>query len=300
MKLITKKIIAIMCSFTLVSISLYGCVSASGKGNKEPDWEIVKTIEIEQKSNIGGFYDDNFGITAGYNGEVHYTNDGGKSWPKGNNTSFCRFGLFIVNDKVAYTCGNGNKGGHVRKTSDGGRNWEEVSNFGESEPNQCRYLSFVDENIGWIAAPKKLGMTKDSGKTWSEIKLPDGIDDITAIDLLNEDNGYLIDKNNNLYITKDLGQTWSIKKINIKNINTSIYSETNTSYLRFFDEKKAVFFYYNKEKNLNCSYTYDGGDTWEEKILPNVIGKGLYLSSDGKILSVNSDNAKQITILKQK
>lgn len=289
-----RKIIAGIC-ITALSISLFGCGS-SEKAKNEPGWEIIKTIDIKHKSNIGGFYDANFGMTVGYNGEMHYTNDSGESWPKGNNTSFCRFGLYIVNDKVAYSCGNA---GHVRRTSDGGENWESVTNFGGYEPLQCRYLSFVDENIGWIASPKKAGATKDGGKTWNEIKLPDGITDIFAINLLSKNQGYLIDVNNNLYITKDSGATWSSKEINIDNIDNTI-QKTNASYLRFSDEKNGVFFYYSKDIKLKCSRTSDGGDTWKEETLPDITGEGLYLSADGKILSVNLDSGEKITILQQK
>lgn len=147
-----KKVLVFLC-ITVLSIGFFGCSSTGGK-NKS-NWVVSKTVNIPHKNNIGGFYNDNFGITVGYSGEVHYTNDGGVNWPKGNNKSLCRFGLDIVNEKVAWNCGNG---GHVRKTIDGGQNWENVSDFGESVPNHCRYLSFLNENVGWIASPEKIGM----------------------------------------------------------------------------------------------------------------------------------------------
>lgn len=292
-----KKVISAIC-ITTIGLCLYGCGSNSSNIYAKGNWEIAKTLEIKQKNNIGGFYNENYGLTVGYSGTIYYTNDGGENWNKSNNSSFCRFGLYIVNDKVAYNCGNGR---HVRKTTDGGVNWKAVTDFGDSEPNHCRYLSFIDENTGWIGSPSKVAITKDGGNTWNDIKLPDGIGDILTIDLVNENSGYLIDSNENLYITKDGGQTWNSKKLNVNNMNNTVYY-TNGSYLRFTDEKNGVLFYENKDNGaVKCAYTKDGGDTWKEKNMPEAdVTNGYYLSSDGKILTITGDFGREMTVLKLK
>lgn len=133
------KRVLILSGVLALSFSMFGC----GRGK----WQEVKTATIEHKSNIGGFENPNFGMTVGYSGEVHYSNDGGE-------------------------------------------NWEEVSDFGKSQPNQCRYASFIDENTGWLGAADYLGCTKDGGKTWIDIKLPDGCNKVLSIDLLDENQGY--------------------------------------------------------------------------------------------------------------
>ena len=87
-------------------------------------WEVVfETEPLPHKATAIGFLNENFGITAGYAGEVHYTVDGGISWPLAANSSMCRFGLDILDDKVAWTIGNG---GNVRLSKDGGRTWQAV------------------------------------------------------------------------------------------------------------------------------------------------------------------------------
>lgn len=293
-----KQLLIGMC-VTAIGLGFTGCTQNSANIYSKGKWEVSKTLEISQPNYIGGFYDENYGVTVGYKGNVYYTKDGGDSWTHANNNSWCRFGLCIVNDKVAYNCGNR---GHVRKTTDGGENWDaEVTDYGVGEPNQCRYLSFIDENTGWIAAPKQLAMTTDGGQSYTEIKLPDGIGNILSMDLYNESTGYLIDDNNNLYMTNDKGSTWTSTAINISNIDTEI-KKTNGQYLRFMDENNAVLFYLDKDNhNVKCAYTSDAGKSWKDKEIPNVdASSGFYLSKDGKTLSANGINGMEMTILKLK
>lgn len=295
-----KKTVTLLLTIA-IGITLFGCSSPkstiriSENEKSKSNWKVIKTVAVPQKNNIGGFYDANVGMTAGYMGEVHYTTDGGTTWPQGNNASACRFGLSIVNDKIAWTCGNV---GNVRKTIDGGKSWLETTNFGLSSPDQCRYLNFFDENTGWIASNKLLASTKDSGKTWDKAKLPSGIGEITAMYWGKVEVGYLIDTNNNLYTTEDSGKTWDSKKLNIKNINNAVWP-AGAACLRFYDSKNGIFFYYGTDSKLKCSRTSDGGSTWKEEPLPDLKGFSLYMSADGKMLSVNSGDGHTITVIQQ-
>jgi len=292
-----KNILAII-GITILSIGLIGCGNSTSAANtkNESNWEVSKTLDISHKNNIGGFYNDNFGITVGYSGEIHYTNDGGAPWPRSTNTSMCRFGLDIVSEKIAWCCGNG---GHIRKSLDGGQNWVAVKDFGRSLPNQCRYISFLDDKKGWVASPKLLGATIDGGETWTEITLPSGIGNILSMNLLNEKIGYLVDSNSKLYTTKDSGATWETKDVKTTDMSTMVW-DTNTTLLKFTDDKNGTFFYGNNDVKLKCIKTSDGGATWNEELLPDVNGGGLYLSHDGKILSINTDQGNKITLLNHK
>ena len=264
-----KNILSII-GVSILSLGLIGCGGITEAKTKETNWDIVKTVENTKANanNIGGFLNENFGITVGYAGEVHYTNDGGAKWPKGTNQSLCRFGLEIINENLAWNCGNG---ANVRKTTDNGKTWQKVTDFGESRPNHCRYLSFLDENTGWIAAPKKLGSTTDGGQTWLTLTLPSDIKEIAAIDLLDKNTGYLVETNNKLYITNDGGLTWVSKPINIDNLDNIIWS-TNVSIIRFADKENGTFFYYGTDKKLKCSITKNSGDTWEEEPMTDIDG----------------------------
>src|SRR5512146_3271532 len=143
-------------------------------------WQVIRQAQYEQSIYQAGFLDDSFGITVGYSGGVYYTTDGAQTWSQANNTSYCRFGLDIVDQQTAWNCGNG---GHVRLSTDGGKNWQAVADFGGSEPDHCRYLSFLDARTGWAAAPELLGTTTDAGTTWNTLALPKDIKDMAAIAL---------------------------------------------------------------------------------------------------------------------
>ena len=70
--MIRKKCLAILC-ITILSVGLIGCNSSNATSKTEdPKWEVTKTIDIAQKNNVGGFYNDTFGMTVGYDGEIHY------------------------------------------------------------------------------------------------------------------------------------------------------------------------------------------------------------------------------------
>jgi photosystem II stability/assembly factor-like uncharacterized protein len=292
-----KNILAII-GITILSIGLIGCGNSTSAANtkNESNWEVSKTLDISHKNNIGGFYNDNFGITVGYSGEIHYTNDGGATWPRSTNTSMCRFGLDIVSEKIAWCCGNG---GHIRKSLDGGQNWVAVKDFGGSLPNQCRYISFLDDKKGWVASPKLLGATIDGGETWTEITLPSGIGKILSMNLLNEKIGFLVDSNSKLYTTIDGGATWETKDVKTTDMSTMVW-DTNTTLLKFTDDKNGTFFYGNNDVKIKCIKTTDGGATWNEELLPDVKRGALYLSHDGKILSINTDQGNKITLLNHK
>lgn len=121
-------------------------------------WQTVRSVMSYSFVNVAGFITPDAGIMLGYKGEVHYTTDGGQTWPKAENSSLCIFGLEIVDAATAWHCGNG---GDILFSNDGGKTWQDAGHFGDDEPNHCRYMSFLDGTTGWAASPFKLGMTSD-------------------------------------------------------------------------------------------------------------------------------------------
>ena len=288
---------------TLLGFSVCGCGSTSVKSTTTnataaaaSDWKQINRVELTRiKTNVAGFNNENLGVTVGPNGEIHYTTDGGKTWSLAMNNSACRFGMEIITDKIIFSCGDY---GHVRKSVDGGANWTEVADFGGNVPDQCRYLSFMDENTGWIASPVKLALTLDSGKTWNEKTLPAGAGKVLAISFVSKDEGYLVDSNATLYYTKDGAKTWSNKKLSLANMDFTLH-DVNNGALRFTDVNNGVIFYFDKTTTAaKCARTTDGGTTWKNEVIPEVKGDSMYASKDGKFLSVNTVIGTIITVLK--
>lgn len=262
-------------------------------------WQVIETSTYNHAVSYAGFMDGSFGITVGYAGEVHYTTDGGATWPRATNTSLCRFGLEIVDDKVAWHCGNG---GHVRKSTDGGRTWEAVTNFGPNEPNQCRFLSFLDATTGWAATPSELAATNDGGQTWQEITLPDDAQLIMAVELRTPQAGYLLASSGKLYVTADGGKSWTTQSLDFMKDAFVGKMPSPLAAMRFMDEKYGMIVMSRGNADdgfyVWSAYTEDGGVTWREDQVP--VEKGipfLYLSNDGTTLTVLNTSFKKVTVL---
>jgi photosystem II stability/assembly factor-like uncharacterized protein len=278
------KLRKILSPFLFITIlSLLGCGSESDQGT----WKIINQTQIKHSANIAGFLNETFGITVGYSGENHYTLDKGQTWPAATNSSWCLFGLDIVDPQVAWACGNA---ANVRFSSDGGKTWQAVTNYGRSEPDQCRYIRFLDAQTGWIANLKEVGMTTNGGKTWTAITLPKEIQEIAALDLRTVDEGYLLDTKGNLFFTHDRGKTWSSSSLKLNENEKLLTYETPLSAIRFQDASHGTAILGLADqagKKFIAMHTKNSGKSWKRAELPISFGYGnsIFLAHDGMTLT---------------
>lgn len=256
-------------------------------------WEIENQMEIGHRATLAGFYNEDFGITVGYDGTVYYTNDGGGVWTESKNDSYCRFGLDIVSENTAWSIGNG---GHVRVSTDGGKNWEAVSDLDYKKISES--ISFLDDLTGWAASPTELWSSSDGGQTWGDVTLPDYSIAIVDVALLTATDGFMLDFAGNLHITHDGGNTWISKA-------SGLYGERIDAFpkpiMRFLDTENGIIFAKLIGEGLIMLRTTDGGETWGKEYMPdnidiNLGGTYLYLSRDGDILTITVPD-KNITVL---
>jgi photosystem II stability/assembly factor-like uncharacterized protein len=263
------------------------------------DWTVVLDTEITHATNIGGFLNEQFGVTVGYGGEIHYTEDGAKTWPQAQNTSMCRYCLDIVDENLMWCGGNG---GNVRVSKDGGKTWSAVTdiNLGGLHIN----IDFIDETTGWLATSKKIVATKDGGSTWTELTYPEDVKGIAAVFLRTPEEGYLLSNNGLFYTTKDGGTSWSRHELNfagygitsdIKGTIGLYRSDLAQADISFTDDKNGIIVFTGTkpgEGNLTmCLTTSDGGETWKEERMDLAEGftpVKVYLSGDGKYLTLGS------------
>jgi photosystem II stability/assembly factor-like uncharacterized protein len=248
-------------------------------GDPGRQWIVVHELDVNHATTVAGFIDENFGITAGYAGETHYTTDGGQSWPKATNASMCRFGLDLVSKDLLWTVGNG---GNVRVSTDQGQTWQAVTNL--VQPSS--YISFVDRQNGWAGYTGQVWGTSDGGQTWTEITIPKAAKDIVAtLDLRTVNNGYLFTYTGLLYTTADGGKTWTSQKIDLgdRNFDLDVIPA-----LRFVDAQNGAVVLKIKDGGLIALKTADGGQTWQEEAVPvSGMEQGvIYLSHDGAMLTV--------------
>jgi photosystem II stability/assembly factor-like uncharacterized protein len=275
----------------------------------EPEWTVVNDLKVDHPTYSEGFLNENYGITVGYVGEIHYTTDGGQTWPRAENKSMCRFCLDIMDENTAWAGGNG---GNVRVTRDGGKTWTAVSdiNLGSVHTHIC----FVDDNTGWVCTASKFASTVDGGATWTEMAVPEGADSIAAINLRTADDGYLLTRGGLLFTTKDGGQTWSKQDLGFADLDiadgknkTGYLFETSVSNaeIRFSDENNGyvVLLGIIPGEGYKVFYmkTSDGGTTWSTSDLKPVTGinnpSSLFITKDGKLMTLSTPN-KHIVVLR--
>jgi photosystem II stability/assembly factor-like uncharacterized protein len=255
-------------------------------------WKVVRKIEpISFAATVVGFFDESLGYTAGYAGEVHYTTDGGETWPEGENASMCRFGMDILDAQTAWTIGNG---GNVRVTHDGGRTWTPLADV---PTGLSQFISMADETAGWAASATRLAATGDGGETWTEIAPPPGIQSIAALSLRTPDEGYLLDQRGMLFVTHDGGKEWRAKGLGLDE-PISAPPRLPMGAVRFTDSDHGVVVVALADSGATmiALRTGDGGDTWTREALPEKTGV-LFLARDASLLTVFSmDN--HITLLR--
>lgn len=251
--------------------------------------EVLRTAPVNAYSTmVAGFLDETHGILAGLSGEIHYSLDGGKSWPRAENNTACRFGLDIVDAQIAWSVGNK---GHVSVSKDGGQTWQTVTNT----PWRAHLVRFLDDTTGWAAGISNLAATGDGGKSWNAVALPEGVRKIAAIDLRTAADGYLLDDSGGLHVTLDGGNTWSGVSLGLdKKILAG--DSLPLAAIRFTDSAKGMIVAarVNSNGELTVLRTSDGGKTWDRSILPAKLG-ALFLAHDARFLTVlGGDNRASV------
>jgi photosystem II stability/assembly factor-like uncharacterized protein len=276
----------------LILLSVSGTWAAEEKIG--PSWEKILQCTISHSVNSIGFFNNTSGMSVGYSGECHYTTDGGKTWPRAENQSYCLYGLQIFNEENAWSCGNN---GMVRVTNDGGNTWQEKTNCGFVS----QFISFVDTKTGWVAGGRNLAITRDGGITWNRLPVPSGIHSINGMTLVTEQNGYLLDldQGGTVAVTRDGGQTWITQKVGIPGTTFTNVTGAPTATMGFTDENHGMIVTCLLEQKIEAAFlTADGGKTWNMEKVSIKIGYPS-LTRNGKYLTILSpDNVVSLWVRK--
>lgn len=240
-----------------------------------PGWRLASQGNINWPTVFMGFMNENKGITVGARGECYYTDDSGNTWHLANNQSLCRWGLDILGDSIAWSCGNG---GHIRFSKDGGKNWTPMADCGFP----ANLISFFDLTNGWVGSQQmnRIAATSDGGAHWNPINTPSDFNQMAAIAMLSATSGYMLVQEleaSMLYFTQDSGNTW-LKQ------GAVCQGTLVTPTMRFFDSSQGVIIG-NVNGKIMSFITADGGKTWRAE---NVFSKVCipFLTRDGKILTL--------------
>ena len=292
---------------TIASATAVSAEENSATSSKESSWTLVNDIKISHTSTIEAFFNETLGVTVGYAGEIHSTEDGGKTWPRSKNESACRFSVDFVSEKLVWCGGNNNQ---VCVSKDGGKTWTVagLADMGTMHSN----IDFIDDMNGWVATQKRCMATKDGGKTWTKVELPKEADRIAAIALRTPTDGYFLTNAGLLFITKDGGKTWTNKDIGIKNykiVDTAnkpqlVKKDVALADIAFMDENTGYIVFAGsvpgEGNKVFCLKTEDGGSTWnaeEVATADGYIASTVSLTGDGKYLTLRSID-KRLLLLK--
>ena len=264
-------------------------------------WEIIRQINYSQlpaknlKGDIGpayrvylvtmaGFQTDSYALTVGPDDDVRYTTDSGQSWTKAAGALHCRHGLDIVDESVAWHCGNGG----TRVTTDGGKTWKTVA------ASVCPHMSFLDAQTGWTASSYVLQATSNGGASWTKIPLPSAAQDIVSISLRTADDGYILDTVGNLFITPDAGRTWAQQSLGLKTGEQLIAAAVGSkAVMRFVDARHGMVVFDLDDGTVWFAITGDGGRSWQRSEIPELRNRSLYynlfLAHSGNLLTATDD-----------
>jgi hypothetical protein len=259
-------------------------------------WQRVAVHNVNQNVMAAGFLTENYAITAGVApGIMFTTRDGGRHWQEGANQSDCRYGIDIVDTRVAWTSGGAM---NVRRSTDGGANFLPVSDYGTGTTQPFHTISFLDDTTGWIASLYMFGSTRDGGATWSDVPLPAGANDISSILLVAPETGFLLDFSGTLFHTRDNGAHWTtISKLDLDGlvIPKAAYQ---MAAMRFSDREHGLVVVSEayQQGRVRAFHTSDGGLHWSSELVPAASGP-VFLSRIEPLLTV-LDGANIMTVLR--
>ena len=266
-------------------------------------WHIIRRLNVKQVPGSVYFANPDFAI-SGCNWQLgaprpSYTTDGGQTWEitgDSSTTSCPAKGIYIVDEQSIWSCYLSSNYWFVQ---DSYQTWNKVPN---PTSTKCLLLSFADNENGWAVVgttDTDLVATSDSGNSWEEIVLPEGIGEIAAISLRSSNDGYILDFDRTLYETHDGGKSWSHQTLELEDKELeAMHMGDSSAAIRFSDEDNGVVILNvagGGNSALLALHTSDGGKMWDPHEIPTGFGP-IYLSHDGRYLTVN-EPGKDVVLL---
>lgn len=168
------------------------------------------------------------------------------------------FKLLFVSEDVGYAVGK-NK---LCKTTNGGKNWNDLVIKIDSLDWEGISAFFINENIGFIAAPKgRIFKTVDGGYSFELLHRLNLSSSSAMIYFISETSGFHIERRGNggkvLRRTEDGGHTWHIVASTGKYYDEYVCSVVNKTLFKIQD-------------GALVAYSKDRGDSWNPIVTDNV------------------------------
>jgi photosystem II stability/assembly factor-like uncharacterized protein len=207
-------------------------------GDSPPGW-YQQTLPVNDIINDIFFLDSSTGwvVTDGRTntndtGYIMKTTDGGNSWQVQYNQPMKLTGVQFLDANTGYVIGGSGTGtGRAFKTTNAGINWNQLANV--SGLGDLDDLCFVNKDTGWICDAQGFGgliKTTNGGANW-QLQLNDTYFP-KKIFMLNNDTGWAICQNVNIYKTTNSGVNWNmIANFGSNGVNSIFFINKNTGWI---------------------------------------------------------------------
>ena len=183
---------------------------------------------------------------------------------------------YCINADTVIVVGNN---ATILRTDDGGTNWTQISNPANVS---LRKIDFIDQQTGFILGDNNVLLkTTDAGEHWQALNA------VFVVNLhglsCTDDKVFVSGENGKLYMSADLGNTWS-----------SITTDTSAVLEIQMLDNSTGFSHYSAE----ILKTTDGGNTWTTVVCNNNTSFGIFDAGDqmavaqvtGNNFCMSSDN----------
>jgi photosystem II stability/assembly factor-like uncharacterized protein len=230
--------------------------------------------------------DQDFAVTAGYDGVVYKTSDRGATWqsigyPNLPGDVYLTDVKFITRDLGYVTGSRVNVAQNFWRTTDGGATWTLLN------LNEGQSIDFVDANHGWVVNVGGLGYrTIDGGTNWQQFIMPNqGFSPtISKLDFVDQNVGWAVGWFGYAAHTTDGGVTWKLQNIATQSDQIlGLYVLTTT-------EVYAVGAPSGGSPSLY--HTTDAGATWTKTPLANQYSlSSVFATASGNVWTSGYDGA---------
>lgn len=210
------------------------------------------------------FADSKRGWTAGDNGSVLHTTDGGRSWTEQRIATTDDINdIYFLDKEDGYLLA----GNRIFNTRDGGKTWNEMRKFLPTDFDgalpELYSIRFADKKRGWVVGSVSrrdvvvdslVLHTDDGGVVWQRQREP-GRSELIHLDFVGDERGWIVGASGMILHTRDKGRTWIRQR---SNTNATLY------HVDFRNERVG---WAVGERGIVLR-TIDGGETWLAVSLP--------------------------------
>lgn len=221
------------------------------------------------------FVSEEIGYAIGRSGNsnsVYKTKDGGLTWLRAHARESLLgenlYALDFISENVGFVSGGFNSN-VILKTVNGGQSWSQVGNVTLGE------IQFINETTGFGRtrglSRNSIYKTTDTGENWQKIFEIE--EDITALDFVNDSEGYFVGDEALMYKTTDGGASWTELEIPYDDYLDVEFYSNNIGYL--LDESKRLY----KTLDGGINWKLITNDYWVQSI--SLFEREIYIAGEG-------------------